>query len=148
MVWKIVWTMMRSDPGAVAGGSAIYGWRQFERRMKTLLILTLVLLVFGCRPETPPGQNSGPSKPAAAGPVTYSDGDGSTIEKAVVIKGAKDEEAGVAAEYAWLRQKYPGYKLSKQSLRGSGDRHYDLIEIDTREGHKTIYFDITDFFGK
>jgi hypothetical protein len=70
------------------------------------------------------------------------------MEKAVVIKGAKDEEAGVAAESAWMEQKFPGFVKGTQALMNSGGKSYDRIEITTREGKKTIYFDITDFFGK
>ena len=80
--------------------------------------------------------------------VNYSGGDGSSLEQAVVIKGAKDEEAGVAAERTWMEQRYPGFHKGQQALLGAGGKHYDEIRITTREGHKTVYFDITDFFGK
>lgn len=80
--------------------------------------------------------------------LTYSAGDGSSYQQAVVIKGAQDEEAGLSAERAWLAQRYPGFRMGRQSLLASGGRHYDLIEITTSQGHKRIYFDITDFFGK
>ena len=81
-------------------------------------------------------------------PVSYAGGDGSSIEKAVVIKGAT-EETGVDAEYAYLRQHYPGYHLKKQSLQGGGKRSYDVLDFTTADGKaKLIYFDITEFFGK
>ena len=80
--------------------------------------------------------------------VSYSGGDGSSLEQAIVIKGAKDEEAGVAAERTWMEQRYPGFHKGQQALLGSGGKHYDEIRITTREGQKTVYFDITDFFGK
>ncbi|MDB6055824.1 MAG: hypothetical protein JWN25_3347 [Verrucomicrobiales bacterium] len=66
----------------------------------------------------------------------------------VVIKGAKNEEAGVRAERKWLEQKYPGFQKGAQSLMNSSGKDYDLMEITTHEGPKSIYFDITDFFGK
>lgn len=80
--------------------------------------------------------------------LSYSGGDGSSLEQAVIIKGAKDEQAGVAAERAWIEQRYPGFHKGQQSLLSSGGKHYDEIRIATREGHKALYFEITDFLGK
>jgi len=70
------------------------------------------------------------------------------MEHAVIIKGAKDEMAGVEAERAWTEQRYPGYMKGDQSLLTSGGKQFDEIKITTHEGHKTIYFDITDFYCK
>ena len=83
----------------------------------------------------------------AEGP-SYSGGEGASHEQAVIIKGAKNEEVGVAAEYAWLRKRYPGYRTNSQSASSSDGKHYDMIEITTPEGIKRVYFDITDFYGK
>ena len=81
-------------------------------------------------------------------PATPAGGDGSAYAKAVVIV-AKDEEAGVAAERAWLEQRYPGFDKGRQSLLDHDGKKYDLIDITTTAGeHKTLYFDITGFFGK
>ena len=86
------------------------------------------------------------AKPPAA--ITYSGGDGSTIEKAVIINGGT-EETGVHAEYAYIQKHYPGYKRGGQSLLNQQGRDYDAIEFRTADGKKmTIYFDITAFFGK
>ncbi|MDB6064226.1 MAG: hypothetical protein JWR26_434 [Pedosphaera sp.] len=82
-------------------------------------------------------------------PITYSDGDGSSYAQAVVIHSAEDEEAGIKAERAWLEKNYPAFRKGRQSLMASGGKHYDLIEFTTAEGQaKSVYFDITDFFGK
>jgi hypothetical protein len=79
----------------------------------------------------------------------YEGGDGSSLVKAVVIKGAKDSGAGVQSEYEWLRKKFPAYKLRQQSLRGDNGKKYDVLAITTREGKELeVFFDITDFFGK
>ena len=101
------------------------------------------------QPATPSDRQPNVSRPTKAGGFTYTGGDGSTIDQAVVIKGATDEETGVKAEYTWLRQKYPGYHRGGQSLMGKQGRHYDKIEFTTVDGHSlSTYFDITDFFGK
>ena len=84
----------------------------------------------------------------AAGLVTYAGGDGSTMEKAVVIKGA-DEMTGVNAEYTYLTRRFPGYKMRQQGVSSKDKHSYDTLEFTTAKGEKkTIYFDITTFFGK
>src|SRR5262245_30635101 len=81
--------------------------------------------------------------------ITYEDGDGSSKEKAIIIKGATDEETGVRAEYSYLSKHFPGYKLKQQSLLGSKGHQYDALEIITADKEKkTVCFDITNFFGK
>lgn len=79
--------------------------------------------------------------------VSYAGGDGSSFEKAVIIKGAT-EATGVKAEYAYLEKHFPGYRTEKQALGEHKGRMYDLIEIRTKEGKRLVVFDITDFFGK
>ena len=84
----------------------------------------------------------------AAPPISYAGGDGSSIEKAVIIKGG-DEESGVQAEYTYLARHFPGYKMGQQSVSSKGKHSYDTLEFTTAKGEKkTIYFDITAFFGK
>ena len=74
--------------------------------------------------------------------------DGSSFENAVFIE-QKTEKAGVDAEYEWLRNHYPGYKLIQQSLTNKNKKPYDLLEIETTAGlRKSVYFDISGFFGK
>ncbi len=81
--------------------------------------------------------------------VKYAGGDGSSMEKAVVIKGARDSEAGIASEYAWVAKKYPGYQMKRQSLLNHGGKSYDMLSITTKDGKELdVYFDITEFFGK
>lgn len=80
--------------------------------------------------------------------ISYGGGDGSSFEKAVVIKGAT-EETGVKAEYAYLREHFSGYTMGKQSLVNHEKRVYDVLDITTKDGAaKSVYFDITGFFGK
>ncbi len=84
-----------------------------------------------------------------AGKITYEGGDGSTMEKAIIIKGAKSSEDGVPAEYAYLKKKYKNHEVISQGLMSKDGKSYDLINIKTAKGETIgIYFDITDFFGK
>ena len=83
--------------------------------------------------------------------ITYSGGDGSSLAQAVVIENAKGEGDGVAAEYAWLRDKFPGFKMEGQSIvtGGKDGKVYDSLNGTKADGTKaTFYFDITAFFGK
>lgn len=74
--------------------------------------------------------------------VSTSDLDGSTQERAVIV-------ASIDAEYAWIRQKYPGAKVTSQALIENGKKYYDLLTFTTPGGEtKKAYFDINSFFGK
>jgi len=115
--------------------------------MKTLLAALLALgavLAVPTRAEV----KKEPPKEAKAEEVKYEGGDGSSMEKAVIIK-ARNEQVGVDAEYAWLAKKYPGYKMTRQSLMRDKGKKYDMLEIKTTDGKQLeVYFDITDYFGK
>ncbi len=85
--------------------------------------------------------------------ITYGGGPGDSLENAIVIKGAPDPRAGIAAEYRYLEEKWgrrnADWKLSRQSLLHKGGRSYDFMQIELKDGSpKEVYFDITDFFGK
>jgi len=90
-----------------------------------------------------------PSLPAVAcarGPITFEGGDGSSKEKAVVVKGAPTGLLGIRAEYDWLKQNYPGYKRKSQALL-PGAKSYDVLEIEMPDGKElSIYFDVSDIW--
>jgi hypothetical protein len=74
--------------------------------------------------------------------------DGSSFEKAIFIDKTS-EKAGIDAEYAWLKENYPGYRMIQQSLSQHKGRSYDILKIKTKESEeKDIHFDISKFFGK
>ena len=85
--------------------------------------------------------------------VTFEGGPGDTIETAVIIRGAPDEALGVGAEYRYLAQQFgqPGvdWELVGQELLESARRRYDKVHVKLADGtERTIFFDITGFFGK
>lgn len=86
--------------------------------------------------------------------IRFEGGDGLSIEKAIVIVGAKNESEGVAAEYLYLNDKYgprgEGYVLQSQRMKMEKDRVYDSLKIEVPALDQTLeyFFDITDFFGK
>lgn len=74
--------------------------------------------------------------------------DGHGVAYAIVIK-ASNEREGVKAEYQWIAEHFPGYKRNRQALLNQSNRSYDEINFTTASGEfKTVYFDITDFYGK
>lgn len=84
----------------------------------------------------------------AAG-ISFDGGDGLSCEGRVVIRGATGEQQGVAAEYAWLRGRYPGNKVTGQSLGECQQHPTDIMSIRTADGRDVeVHFDISDFFGK
>lgn len=119
--------------------------------MKKWFLLIVILLVAGCESEkAQTGAAAKESQPAGQPTVraTVAGGDGSSIEKAVIIK-APDNFIGVRIEYAWIKKNCPGWQLEKQSAFKAGNKIYDKMEFRTPDGRqKTIYFDITDFYGK
>ena len=66
---------------------------------------------------------------------------------AVVIE-ADNESDGIAMEYQWLADHYPGYQNVSQAIFFDDNKIYDVLTILTADGEeKTIYFDITLFYG-
>jgi hypothetical protein len=107
---------------------------------------TLALMLAGCATAGGTGSSSAPVGPKG---VTFGGGDGLSCETRVVIQGAAGEMDGIAAEHAWLRERYPGSKLRKQSLIKCAEQPADQMSIATSDGRTVdIYFDISDFFGK
>jgi len=74
--------------------------------------------------------------------------EGTSFDNPVVIK-EESESTGVSAEYAWLRQRYPGYRIVNQTLTFQNKKPYDIIKIIIKEGKEvSVYFDISNFYGK
>ena len=103
---------------------------------------------------------------------------GDSPESAIIVRGANSEEAGVIAEYYWIRRRYPGYETTFQAVfdkkePGSSDRrmvlkdattgaeveavmptelpprHYDVLTISNwYRRTHQVFFDVTTFWGK
>ncbi len=82
--------------------------------------------------------------------IRFIGGDGSSKERAVKIMGAKGESDGVAAEYQYLDLALGKgtWKTEGQALLQVNGAKIDEVDITTSEGKKSVYFDITDYFGK
>jgi hypothetical protein len=111
--------------------------------MKALVLFALATGLAAC------ATSSGRSTEAPSKAIKYEGGDGLTCESRVIIKGATGSRQGVAAEYDWLRTKYPGHQVQGQSLSKCAGKPADVLEITTAEGKSlALYFDISDFFGR
>ena len=80
--------------------------------------------------------------------VSFAGGDGSSFEKAIVMK-APDMVTGVLAEHSYIAKHYPGYQRGTQRMEQKDSKTFDIVEFTTGEGQKrTLYFDITSFADK
>ena len=108
---------------------------KYTASLKTLGFLSFFFIISG--------------SPLFAGPVQFAGGDGSAVESAVVIRGAKHEKDGIAAEHRYLSQHFGSWFLKRQVLVNQKSRVYDRMEITDQNGkQRAVFFDITDFFGK
>ena len=85
--------------------------------------------------------------------ISFSKNSGESMEDAIIIMGAKGEKDGIDSEYKYLESKYGlkeiDWELELQSLLSEKGKSYDKMDIKLADGtKKTIYFDITNFFGK
>jgi len=86
-------------------------------------------------------------------PIHFLGGDGSSLANAIKIKGAHGEMDGTASEYSYLALVYGpqgnAWTMGQQSLLSDSGKSYDALAITLADGTKeTVYFDITDYFGK
>ena len=73
--------------------------------------------------------------------------DGSSIERAIVII-ENDTTRGIAAEYSWIEEHMPEYRVVGQALLKKNDSVYDRIDVQNEAGDiRSSYFDIKSFFG-
>jgi hypothetical protein len=71
-----------------------------------------------------------------------SDRDGSSPEKAVAV-------GSIAEEYAWMQRHCPGFLPEMQSLQEIDGKPYDVLTWRNAKGEtRTVYFDISGFYGK
>ena len=83
--------------------------------------------------------------------VWYEGGDGSTIDDAIIVRGAGSDLEGVAATFGWMHEhlgaKDDSWQLISHSSGGRGARQIDTFNIVLRGGTaKLVYFDVTESF--
>ncbi len=85
--------------------------------------------------------------------IEFNGGDGSSLEKAIIIKGASNSIDGVRAEYDYIIQRFgkrgKTWNLHSQELIVQESHYVDKIIITHQKDmiSQTFYFNITAFFG-
>jgi hypothetical protein len=126
-----------------------------------LALGTALFFLFGSpislMPSAPPGAWAQSAAPAPKKPakikITFKGGPGYTTSTAVVILGAPNSRVGIDAEYYFLKKKFGkpkvDWNLKRQRVVREKGKVYDRMDIELKDGtKKTIFFDITEFFGK
>ena len=73
---------------------------------------------------------------------------GLSCNSAIVIN-ATNEHDGIAQEKAWINENYPGAREVKQELITCNGKPADQLDLETANGRAvSLYFDISNFFGK
>ena len=109
-------------------------------------------------PATPPSPppappSAAPTSPASEEPARYlapspfAGGDGSSPDQAVVVLAGTEDE-GIDLEHHWIFDHYGRFRKVRGGLASADGRHFDVITVElTDHTEKTIYFDITGFYG-
>jgi hypothetical protein len=135
-------------------------------------LLWLAIAIAGCgAPARTTGALTVTTTPAVASPTTqaptpghgpaaipgtairFTGGDGSSLERAIVIEGASNEEEGVDSEYWYVAQvlgeRGTDWELQSQSLLQAHGHQFDQLSIHKANGAAVdFFFDITGYFGR
>jgi len=119
---------------------------------RLLVIVSLFVISTGCISRNSVNMSG---KTAQAEGISYTGGNGDTFHDAVIINGAQDKSAGVAAEYSYISEKHgvrgTGWLLVGQTVIREKNKIVDVIEIqlgDNSSDRRIFYFDVSDFIGK
>ena len=101
-------------------------------------------------PPAPPAASAAPSSSSPAqylAPTPFAGGDGSSVDQAVVVL-AEAEDEGIDLEHHWIFDHYGRFRKIRGGLASADGRHFDVITVELGDhSEKTIYFDITGFYG-
>jgi hypothetical protein len=109
-------------------------------------------------PAPPPPAESAPAPAPAAAPAPqqaasylapspFAGGDGSSVEQAVIVL-AQTEDEGIDLEHHWIFDHDGRFRKVRGGLASADGKHYDVITVELADHtEKTIYFDITGFYG-
>jgi len=79
--------------------------------------------------------------------IRYINGDGTSLQEAIKIVGAKNEQEGIDAEYSIIEKL--NCTVLGQTLIHEGDFSYDKLDLEDKDGNTMeIWFDITEFYGR
>jgi len=83
--------------------------------------------------------------------ITYSGGDGSAPDEALVIEGARSRAEGIRAEKRYIARRFgeegSDWYLQSQSLFVEDERVIDELTVEAASGEtESLYFEVSDFF--
>lgn len=112
--------------------------------MKSLLQLMFIVslvLITSCSSSKKTAVPVPDNSTATAGKAADSSRDGSSYEKAIIVKN-------IAEEYAYIKKNCPDCKVIKQALSNHNKKYYDVLYVNKNGTETAYYFDINSFFGK
>jgi hypothetical protein len=117
--------------------------------MRPLAIALLFATACASAPPPPPAQAASKPQPetveSRAIPIPAR---GVSCTQAILVD-ATTEHDGIAKENFYIADNYPGAKKLGQALITCNGKPADQIDIETANGVKrSLYFDISKFFGK
>ena len=85
--------------------------------------------------------------------VNYSGHEGKSIDDAIIISDVDNHFDGINAEYRYIENSYGrrgvDWRMIRQELLNENQKVYDRILIQlTDQTEISLYFDLTEFFGK
>ena len=104
--------------------------------------MSLFNRLFGSRKKAAPVRADVQELPFADEEPALLDEQGATPETAISV-------ANIAAEYQWVKANCSGYRPGGQALVQVNGKPYDLLTLRDGDGReRTVYFDISSFFGR
>jgi hypothetical protein len=119
---------------------------------KRWVCLGFLIAVAGCGSTSPPAAPVPPPTAEARTPPPVSSSpavvEGESLEAAVLVP-AGNEEDGIAFENEWIYSRYGRFRRRSGGLASLAGRRYDVVKVELSDHtERTLYFDITDFFGR
>jgi hypothetical protein len=114
--------------------------------------LGFLILVAGCGSTSPPAAPAPPPTAGAQTPAPVSSSpavvEGESLEAAVLVP-AGNEADGIAFENEWIYSRYGRFRRRFGGLASLAGRRYDVVKVELSDhSERTLYFDVTDFFGR
>lgn len=98
-------------------------------------------------PAPPPLAEPPPAPAQYLAPSPFAGGDGSSVDQAVIVLAGSEDE-GIDLEHRWIFDHYGRFRKLRGGLASAEGKHYDVATVELADhSEKTIYFDITGFYG-
>jgi len=110
--------------------------------------LAAALLLAACAAPPPPPPAPAPPAPPPVSAESLVDREGDSVETAVSVP-ADAPDGGVEFENRWMFARYGRFKRDGGGTGVAEGRRYNVVKIELPDGsRKTVYFDITELWGR